>query len=221
MELRKISANRRTDHGKGAARRLRQSGQIPAVTYGGAVQNVTLAVSPKDLLDVLTSPLGRNTVLELDIDGQEKRTVLLSEYQYHPLTRALLHADFQQVDLERPVDVEVPFELEGKAAGVVMGGVLRQVFRKLPVRCLPTLIPVKIVHDVTELEMDGHVAVRELVLPEGVAIRLEPARTVAAIVAPEKEKTAEEGAAEAAGETAEAAASAEAPAADAKGKSEG
>jgi large subunit ribosomal protein L25 len=208
MELRKISANRRSEHGKSSARRLRREGKIPAVSYGGTSSSVVLAVSPKDLVDVLHSPLGRNTVLELDIEGKEKRTVLLTDYQYHPLTRSLLHADFQQVNLDQPVDVDVPFELVGKAAGVVMGGVLRQVFRHLPVRCLPTLIPVKIVHDVTALEMDGHVAVRDLAMPEGVSVRLDPARTVAAVVAPEKEKTAEEEAA-AAGVPAEGAAPAE------------
>src|SRR5690606_21037008 len=110
-----------------------------------------ISVSPKDLEDILLSDRGRNTVIELDVDGQDKLTVLLNQYQYHPVSRRLLHADFYQIDLKDQVRVEVPFELVGRSKGVVMGGTLRQVFRLLPVRCLPERIPVKITHDVTEL----------------------------------------------------------------------
>jgi len=90
-----------------------------------------------------------------------------------------LHADFLQIDLKDPVQVEVPFELTGRSRGVVMGGTLRQVFRQLTVRCLPEHIPVKITHDITELDVEQHVHVEDLKLPEGVAIELAPKRTVA------------------------------------------
>jgi large subunit ribosomal protein L25 len=93
---------------------------------------------------------------------------------------------------------------------VVKGGILRQVFRKIPVRCLPNLIPVKIVHDVTALELDGHVAAKDLALPEGVSVRLPPAQTVIAVVT-EKQAPDE------AEEEAKAAAAAAAPAAGAAG----
>ncbi len=173
----------------------------------------SLAVEPKDLLGVLKSEHGRNSVIELQVEGEGKRTVLLADYQYHPVTRAFLHADFLQIHLDRPVDVDVPFELTGKAKGVVVGGVLRQVFRKLPIRCLPEQIPVKIEHDVTELELDEHVAVRDLALPEGVSVRLDEGQTVAGVVT--ESKRVEEGEeAEAAAPTEGAAAAAAAPAAE-------
>lgn len=195
MELRKVPATRRSEHGKSAVRRLRKQGRIPAVAYGKNLKAQPLEVAPKDLTDVLASQLGRNTVIELAIDAEDTLTVLLNDFQYDPLSRSLLHADFLQIDIHQPVDVDVPFELTGKAAGVVLGGVLRQVFRKLPVRCLPAQIPVKIEYDVTALELGQHVAVQDLPLPEGVTVRLDPARTVAGVVTEAKAPEAEEAAA--------------------------
>ena len=198
MELRKVTATARQETKKGAMRRLRASGQIPAIAYGKKVTPRAISVSPKDLEGILVSERGRNTVIELDVQGADKLTVLLTEYQYHPVGRHLLHADFLQIDLKEPVHVEVPFELVGKAQGVVMGGILRQVFRKLPVRCLPEHIPVKITHDVTELNIDQHVHAEDLKLPEGVVIELSPKRTVAGVVT--EKKRGKEGEDEAAAE---------------------
>ena len=182
MEAIKVTASRRDGNGKGAARRLRTEGRIPAVAYGKELPTQQIAVPPDAIKSVLASAWGRNTVVKLDVDGKEGLTVLLSDFQYHPLTRALLHADFVQIHLDQPVNVEVPLELTGKAAGVVAGGTLRQVFRKLPIRCLPNQIPVKLVHDVTALGLDGHVAAKDLALPEGVSTRLPAEQTVASIV---------------------------------------
>jgi large subunit ribosomal protein L25 len=181
MDTIKIAAKRRTGSGKGAARRLRHDELIPAVTYGPEHDSAPLAISPKELLAVLASEHGRNSVIELDVEG-EKITALLADYQYHPVSRQLLHADFLQISLERPVLVDVPLELTGKAQGVVLGGTLRQVFRKLPIECLPMNIPVKIEHDVTELGLDDTVSTKDLALPEGVTVRLPAEQTVAAVV---------------------------------------
>jgi len=194
MDVRKISADARSEKGKGAAVRLRRTGKVPAVAYGKALPAQSLAVSPADLKAVLTSQHGRNTVIELDVAGKSKLTVLLRDYQHHPVSRDILHADFVQIALDQPVDVDVPLETTGKPIGVVKGGVLRQVFRRVPVRCLPELIPVKIVFDVTPLDLDGHVPAKELPLPQGVSVRLPPEQTVIAIVtekqAPEEEEAA-------------------------------
>jgi len=181
METIKVVATKRTDTRKGPARRLRREGLIPAVAYGRELAATNLAVSPKDVTKVLTGEFGRNTVIELELASQTT-TVLLSDYQYHPVTRELLHADFLQIRLDQPVEVEVPFELVGRPKGVVAGGVLRQVFRSLKVSCLPLQIPARIEHDVTELELDQHVAVQDLALPEGITVMLPATQTVAAVV---------------------------------------
>jgi large subunit ribosomal protein L25 len=220
MELVKVPASRRDAAGKGAARRLRSDGRIPAVAYGNGEPAIQLAVSPKDLVGVLAREHGRNSVIALEVEGGSGLTVLLSDYQYHPVSRRLLHADFLKIALDQPVDVEVPFELTGKPAGVVLGGILRQVYRKLPVRCLPEKIPVKITHDVTALEIDDHVHTSDLGLPEGVSVRLPAEQTVAGVVTEKKrgyeEEEAAAGAAAAAGAPAAGATGAAAPAADAK-----
>jgi large subunit ribosomal protein L25 len=193
MQIMKLNASQRDQAGKSGARRLRSSGKIPAVAYGRGVPTKSLSVSPHELELVLKSERGRNTVVELAVEGSDKLTVLLREFQHHPITRQLLHADFVQIALDQAVTVDVPLELTGKAAGVVLGGTLRQVFRKLPVRCLPEQIPVKIVHDVTSLGLDQHVATKDLALPEGVSVLLPPEQTLVAIVhekAPPEEEAA-------------------------------
>src|SRR5262245_31572812 len=119
MEIIKLNATRRPDAGKGPSRRLRRTAQIPAVAYGKDLAAVKLAVAPKALLQVLTSPHGQNSVLELDVEGQEKLTVMVRDYSYHPLSRELVHADFVSVKLDQPVDVEVPLFATGKAKGLV------------------------------------------------------------------------------------------------------
>lgn len=209
MELTKVAVTRRGEHGKGEASRLRRAGQIPAVAYWKGETALTMALAPKQLVDVLKSERGRNTVLELNVEGGESFPVLLTEFQYHPVTRSLLHADFLRIALDTPVDVDVPFLTTGKCIGVTNGGTLHIVYRKLPVRCLPKDIPVKVSLDITELDVDGHVAVKDLPLPEGVTVRLPPAQTVVAIVTEaggEVEAVAAEGAPAAAGDKAKAAA---------------
>ena len=181
MELRKFTATVRPESGKGAAAKLRREGLIPAVAYGKGLPVQAISIKPSDLSGVLTSAHGRNSVIELDVTGQKKLTVLIREFQYHPLSRELLHADFVQIALDKPVDVDIPLDATGKAKGVVDGGVLRQVYRRVPVRCLPEKIPVKLTHDVTALGMNEQILVRDLAVPEGVTIRLPPEQTVLAV----------------------------------------
>ena len=202
MQTLKLSAETRNETGKGAVRRLRATGKIPAVAYGPKLDATQLSISPKDVTRVLGTEHGRNSVIELSVGADRKLTVLLTDFQYHPVTREILHADFREIKEDEPIDVDVPFEALGKPKGVVAGGVLRVVYRKLPIRCLPALVPTKITHDVSELELDHAVHAKELKLPEGVSVRLPPEQTVAA-VAMEKKREEEEapapGAAAAAG----------------------
>ncbi len=192
MEIIKLDATLRSQAGKAPARRLRREGKVPAIAYGKALQAVSIAISPKGLSDVLKSAHGQNTVVELGVDGgAQKITVLLREYTVHPITRDVLHADFLQIKLDEPVEVEVPFVCTGKALGVVSGGIMRQVYRRLPVYCLPEKIPVSIEHDISSLDLGDTVKAAELTLPEGVTVRLPPDRTVAGVVMPEKEKVEE------------------------------
>jgi large subunit ribosomal protein L25 len=191
MQVTKISATPRTDNGKGASRRLRAAGKLPAVTYGPGIESVSLEVSPTEVAQVLLSDRGRNSVVELDIAGKSV-IAMIAEYQYHPVTRKLLHADFLQVQEDTKVEVTVPLHLTGKCKGVTMGGKLRQVFRELPIRCAPLLIPVDLSHDVTDLELDHSLKISELKLPEGVEVLLGAKRTFASVATDRHAKKEEE-----------------------------
>jgi large subunit ribosomal protein L25 len=214
-----LAAKPRQAAGKGAARRLRQEGLVPAVAYGKGLPATAIAVGPKEVAFILRSELGKNTLIELDLDGK-KLLAMIKDFTLHPLARSLEHVDFVEVKLDQPVDVQVPLVTTGKAVGVAKGGVLRIVHRTVPVRCLPNIVPIKLTTDVTHLELGEHIATQDLKLPEGVVVRLAATQTLVAVVAPEKE--VEEVAAPVAGAVAAAAgaaapaAGAAAPAADAK-----
>jgi large subunit ribosomal protein L25 len=195
MEIIKLSASRREESGKGPSGRLRRAGKIPAIAYGRDLAPVSVAVVPKGLLQVLQSDHGQNSVVELAVEGGETLTVMVRDYAYHPLTRELIHADFVAVKLDQPVDVDVPFRCTGKAKGLITGGILQQIFRKIPVRSLPEKIPAFIEIDVTELDMGDSLKAGVITMPEGVTIRLGEDQTVVVVNAPEKPSAEEEAAA--------------------------
>jgi len=188
MEIVKIEAEVRSSLGKGPSVRLRRSGHVPAIAYGSSLPTVHLAISPKALINVLKSEYSKNSVIELNVQDGRKITALVRDYSYHPVTRDLTHVDFVAVDLEHEVDVSIPFTTVGKCAGVTAGGVLRVVFRTLPIRCLPEKIPVRLQHDITELELNGTIKAHHLLLPEGVSVRLPPEQTIIAVVSPEADR---------------------------------
>jgi len=210
MEIIKLSATPRPDSGKSPSSRLRRTGQIPAVCYGKGLTAFSVAVAPKELLQILKSPHGKNSVIELNVKDAQNYTVMVRDYGYHPISRELLHADFLQVKLDQPVDVEVPVNCTGKSKGSVAGGILQQIFRNLPIRCLPEKIPVVVDIDITELDLGDTVKAGQVKLPEGVKVRLPEDQTVVVIAIPEKGEEA------AAVPGAPAAAAAAAPAAGAK-----
>lgn len=204
MEIAKLSATNRSVTsaagqtalsngaiGKGPSRRLRRDGLIPAIAYGGKKDALPLAVAPKALKAVLLSEHGRNSVIELSVEGGESFNAMVREFSIHPISRELMHADFFRVDLDGTVDVSVPFRTTGKPKGVTLGGVLQQTFRDLPIRCRPAQIPVFLELDVTDVDLGASAKVSELKLPEGVTVRLPQDQTVVTVHAPEKREEEE------------------------------
>jgi large subunit ribosomal protein L25 len=162
-----LEAVKRDGRGKNEGNRLRASGKIPAVVYGSrqegkAPEGVALAVDPKQLLRILHSESGANTLINLKVDGSEAR-VMVKEYQLDPITHALLHADFYQLAMDKAITVTVPIVLKGEPRGVkVQGGLLDFVTRDIQVLCLPTDIPEHIDVDVSELMLNQSIRVRDL-----------------------------------------------------------
>lgn len=183
-----VTASTRSAQGKSEVRRLRNTGKIPAIAYGKELAATMLAVTPKDIVTILKSERGQNTVLKMTVEGGKDMLVMIKDYSYHPVTRSLEHIDFVEVKLDRQVDVDVPLIALGKPVGVAKGGLLRQVYRTVPVRCLPDRIPLKLEADVSHLELGEAFSAKELKLPEGVEVRLPPEQTVLSVVAPEKDR---------------------------------
>jgi large subunit ribosomal protein L25 len=186
-----LEAQTRTAGGKAEAGRLRRTGKIPAVAYGKELASTPLAITPKDVVTILKSERGKNTVIQMKVGGKDL-TVMIKDFTVHPVDRALRHVDFVEVKLDKPVDVEIPLVATGKPIGVTNGGILRQVYRMLPVRCLPGVIPLKVEVDVTHLELGYAIQTKDVKLPEGVAPRVPAEQTLIAVVTPEKEKVEEE-----------------------------
>lgn len=163
-----LAAVNRTGKGKNEARRLRASGHVPAVVYGAQkagdeIAPVHVAVSPKDMMRILHSASGVNTLITLNGPGESTQRVLVREFQLDPVTQTLLHADFYRVNLEKKIAVMVPVVLNGDPKGVkTQGGVLEFLHKEVEVECLPTSIPDHIDVDVADLELGQAIYVRDL-----------------------------------------------------------
>jgi large subunit ribosomal protein L25 len=163
-----LEAVRRTGKGKNEARRLRAGGKVPAVIYGAqkagdAVAPVAVGIDPKEMMRILRSASGVNTLITLNVAGESTQRVLVREFQLDPVTQHLLHADFYRVNLERKIAVKVPIVLHGEPRGVKQqGGILEFLHKEVEVECLPTAIPDHIDIDVAELELGQALYVKDL-----------------------------------------------------------
>ncbi|AKJ02146.1 large subunit ribosomal protein L25 [Archangium gephyra] len=202
-----LEVKAREGSGKGAARRLRSQGLVPAVVYGKHLEKpLSVAVDPKAVRAAINTPHKLNTLITLKGVGADQQ-VLFKDYQRDPVSRDILHVDFIAVREDEQVKVNVPLILIGKAEGVADGGLLSQVRREIEVYAKPRSIPEKIEVDVTPLKIAMAMHINDVKLPEGVVVKSNVNYTIAVVSAPE-------GAAEAA----PAAAAAAAPAAAAAAK---
>lgn len=225
METVEIVISRRSDTGKGAARRLRSRGLVPGVLYGPK-RTVAHVVTGAEELERQLAPLEGSHLIRLKhADGTDaelhERMVLLRETQRHPVTGRILHADFYEVDLTERLIVSVPLHFTGKAVGVVAGGIMQPVLREIEVECLPTEIPEFVEVDVSGLGIHDAVHVADLTLPEGVIAVGEPTQTVVTVLPPTVEARPGEGAEAGEAGQAEGAAAADAGAKKGQEKGEG
>ncbi len=169
----------RDAEGSRAARRLRRSGRVPGVLYGGGEGPLGFDVDARELRLALAQA---GAVLDLSIDGGKATPVVLKETQRHPVRGETVHVDLLRVRLDRAIHAVVPVELAGVDAspGVREGGVLEQITRELNVEALPTAIPEAIVHDVSEMQIGDTVMLAAVSAPEGVTLLDDPEETVLA-----------------------------------------
>ncbi len=181
----KLDVKSRVAGGSRAARRLRRSGRVPGVLYGGGGESVGFEADARKLRLALASS---GAVLDLSVDGEKSTPVVLKEAQRDPVRGATVHVDLLRVRLDEAIHAVVPLELIGveEAPGVKEGGVLEQITRELNVEALPTAIPESIVHDVGEMDIGDHIGLAAIAIPEGVTLLDDAEDTVVATLSPPK-----------------------------------
>ena len=196
------------------ARKLRQQGFTPAVVYGQKTDAVSLSVNTLEFRKSVRGAAGGNAIINLALEGSGQggtKVVMIQDMQLEPVTHNVLHVDFQEINLKEEVEVAIPIELVGKAAGFAEGGILQQIERELEIRCLPLNIPDKIEIDISELMIGDSIHVSDIAASADFEIISAADKTVAAVAAPaaeeevveEEELEGEEGEAEEGEEKAE------------------
>jgi large subunit ribosomal protein L25 len=194
-----VEAAPRANRGKNEARRLRQTGKVPAVLYGGKDGALTLAVNAKQVGTILRSASGHNTIFQVDL-GSTHEPAILKDWQTDPVSGKLLHVDLMRVAMDVRMRVQVPVHTFGEPAGVkVQGGIFEIVTREVEIECLPGEIPTEFKVDVTGLMLGKQLRAGELGIDTSkMKLITDPDRVLAHVVAlrVEEEKPAEAVAAE-------------------------
>jgi large subunit ribosomal protein L25 len=148
---------------KNAARRVRAAGKIPGVIYGAKEPSVALELDPKQMLRILHSPSGHNSIFDVEVTGTARVKAMIVDWQHEPIKDKLIHVDLKRIAMDKVITVEVPIALEGVPVGVkVGGGMLDQVLREVEIECLPSDIPAAITVDVSALKLHDVLRVSDL-----------------------------------------------------------
>lgn len=188
-----LEVKTRTEFGKGAARRLRNEELVPGVYYDASGVNIPVTVAELPMRK-LYEKAGSTHVFNLVVDNNgatETKPALVWRIEHHPYKTKLVHVDFYGVDLTKEIKVSVRVEIIGKAVGVVKGGKLELYREHVEIICLPLAIPDKVVIDVTPLDINQHVNIKNLVLPEGVKAVFDNNYSVVGVEMKVKEEAAE------------------------------
>ncbi len=184
MASQNLAAKKRSAVGKGVARKLRAAGEVPAVIYGHSRDSQALSLNTFNLTRLLDKHSFRTTVIDLDIEGTQART-LIREIQRHPYNRAILHVDFQELVAGEKVTVRVPLVMVGTPEGVrVGGGILETMMRELTIAVDPADIPNHLDVDVSNLHIGHSIHVSDIKVPAGVEVMDEPNAPVCLCVVP-------------------------------------
>jgi large subunit ribosomal protein L25 len=167
-----LTAELREDIGKGASRRLRRSGKVPAVLYGGGRKPRSLTLDHTKLLHQMEQEAFYNSVLTINV-GKESQAAIVKDVQRHPAKRHVWHIDFQRILADEKIRMQVPFHFMGEdmAPGVKTGGgVFSHVMSDVEITCLPGDLPEYLEIDVSELELDEVIHLSEVKVPDGVEL---------------------------------------------------
>jgi large subunit ribosomal protein L25 len=201
MEQIIVEAAPRETRGKNAARRVRLTGQVPAVLYGGKGGSQAIEVNAKQVTAILRSSSGHNTIFKVKTKDTEE-TAIVKDWLVDPVKGHLLHVDLLRIAMDVRMRVKVPVHTFGEAQGVkLQGGIFEMVTREVEIECLPSEIPTEFRLDISELMIGTQLRASDIQLdPEKIKLVTDPLRVLAHVVALriEEEKPAEAVAAEAA-----------------------
>lgn len=185
-----LSAEIRTNSGKGPARQLRRKGRVPAVLYGQG-ECMLLTLDPEDLREILRARAGSTALINVKIAGaaaKSDRIALLRDYQLDPVSGDILHADLFEVLMNKAIRVKVPVSvIGGQPVGVKEGGILQHNMREIHVECLPSALPDSIPVDASALLIGQGIHVKELQPIPGVRFLDDPDQMVVSVAAPMSE----------------------------------
>src|SRR4051812_18429077 len=186
----KLSISPREPEGSRATRRLRRSGRVPGILYGGGAEPLSFSADARELRHALAAS---GAVLEVS-DGGTATPAILKSAQYHPVRGETMHVDLLRVDLNVAIHAVVALELTGgdDAPGAKEGGVLEQITRELNIEALPNAIPESIVHDVSTMQINDTITLADVTVPEGVTLLDDPEETVVATITPPRIATDED-----------------------------
>lgn len=176
-----IEVKKRERTGKGGSRESRRNGMIPGVVYGGGKESVPIQLDRKTFVELMNKKVeGENPIFLLKLtDSGQERHAILRDLQRDPVSRMVIHLDFQRIDMTQKVHVTVPIELVGTAVGVkTEGGLIEFITRELKIEALPGDIPGHIDLDISELHVGQHIEARDVQLPQGVVLFDEPEKVI-------------------------------------------
>lgn len=175
-----IEARTRTMTGKGAAKRLRREGRLPAVMYDNTGKAVLLDLNAKDFAK-LYGTITESTLIDVKIDGSKDAIAFVKDAQYNIITDTVTHVDFYEVEAGKKIRTKIPVRLTGSPEGVRTGGILEAGTEELDVECLPKNLPPRVVVDVSDLQLNHSIHVKDVVVPEGVKVLTDPHLTIATL----------------------------------------
>lgn len=182
-----LAARVRKEKGKGAARKLRNNDQIPAIFYGPKTDPIMLAVDYPELMRVLNENRHENIILDLEVksdQGTETRKVMIKDLLLDPIKNTYLHADFCEISMDKEIRVNVPVRLIGTPVGATEGGILQHIRRELTISCLPDKLVDSLDLDVSALDIGDSLHISDIKFPEGITSSDEGHITVAVVAAP-------------------------------------
>jgi len=196
MELQSIKVSTRAVGGKGAATKIRATGFLPAVLYGGDKEPVSLKLNLHRFEQLVQGRGGDHAIVQIEVenDPEANTPALLKAVQRHPAQGNILHVDFLRIRLDERISTVVPLHLVGQPVGVVEGGIVDQQLHELEIECLALDVPDELVFDISDLGIGESIHASQITVPDNVTLLTDPERAAVAIHAPRvlKEEKPEE-----------------------------